>query len=60
VFCPAAFPPGFRENVERLLSSAESCLKHAAEVRQEKSDRERTTKEQAIQAAAKALDVPIE
>jgi hypothetical protein len=60
VFCPAAFPPGFRENVERLLSSAESYLKHAAEVRQEKSDRERSAKEQAIQAAASALDVPIE
>jgi hypothetical protein len=29
-------------------------------VRQEKSDRERTTKEQVIQAAAKALGVPIE
>ena len=29
-------------------------------VRQEKSDRERTAKEQVIQAAAKALDVPIE
>jgi hypothetical protein len=35
-------------------------LKHAADVRQEKSDRERTTKEQVIQAAAKALGVPIE
>jgi hypothetical protein len=41
VFCPAAFPPGFRKNVERLLSSAESYLKHAADVRQEKSDRQR-------------------
>jgi hypothetical protein len=60
VFSPASFPPGFRENIERLLSSAESFLKHAAHVRQEKSDRERTTKEQVIQAAAEALGVPIE
>jgi hypothetical protein len=60
VFSPATFPPSFRENIERLLSSAESFLKHAAEARQEKSNRERTTKEQVIQAAAKALDVPIE
>ncbi len=60
VFSPATFPPGFRENIERLLSSAESFLKHAAEARLEKSDRERTAKEQVIQAAAKALGVPIE
>jgi len=60
VFSPATFPPGFRENTERLLSSAESFLKHAAEARQEKSDRERSTKEQVIQSAAKALGVPIE
>jgi len=60
VFSPATFPPGFRKNIERLLSSAESYLKHAAEVRQEKTDRESTAKEQVIQAAAKALDVPIE
>jgi hypothetical protein len=60
VFSPPAFPPGFRENIERLLSSAESFLKHAAEARLEKSDRERITKEQVIEAAAKALGVPIE
>jgi hypothetical protein len=60
VFSPPAFPPGFRENIERLLSSAESYLKHAAEARQEKTDRERTAKEQTIQLAAKVLDVPIE
>ena len=60
VFRPATFPPGFRENIERLLSSAESFLKHAAEARQEKSNHERTAKEQVIQAAAKALGVPIE
>ena len=60
VFSPATFPPGFRENIEHLLSSAESFLKHAADVRQEKTDRESTAKEQVIQAAAKALDVPIE
>jgi hypothetical protein len=60
VFSPASFPAGFRENIERLLSSAESFLKHAAVARQEKSDRERTTKEQVIQAAAKALGVSIE
>ena len=60
VFSPASFPPGFRENIERLLSSAESFLKHAAEARQEKSDRERTAKEQVIQAAAKVLGVPVE
>ena len=60
VFSPPTFPPGFREKIERLLSSAESLLKHAAEARQEKSDRERTVKEQVIQAAAKALGVPIE
>jgi hypothetical protein len=60
VLSPATFPPGFRENIERLLSSAESYLKHAADVRQEKSDRERITKEEVIQAAAKALGVPIE
>src|SRR5271157_1499030 len=60
VFSPAAFPPGFRENIERLLSSAESFLKHAAEARQDKTDRERTAKEQVIQAAAKVLGVPIE
>jgi hypothetical protein len=60
VFSPATFPPGFREKIERLLSSAESYLKHAAEARQEKSDRERTTKDQMIQAAAKVLGVPIE
>ena len=60
VFSPANFPPGFRENIERLLSSAESFLKHAAEARLEKSDRERSAKEQMIQAAAKALGVPIE
>jgi hypothetical protein len=60
VFSPANFPPGFRENIEHLLSSAESFLKHAADVRLEKSDREHTAKEQMIQAAAKALGVPIE
>ncbi len=60
VFSPATFPPDFRENIERLLSSAESYLKHANEARQKKSDRERTVKEQVIQAAAKALGVPIE
>ena len=60
IFSPASFPPGFRENIERLLSSAESYLKHAADVRQEKSDHERSAKEQMIQAAAKALGVPIE
>jgi len=60
VFSPATFPPGFREKIERLLSSAESYLKHANEARQEKSDHERTVKEQIIQAAAKALGVPIE
>ena len=60
IFSPSTFPPGFRENVERLLSSAESYLKHANEARQEKSDHERTVKEQMIQAAAKALGVPIE
>ncbi|MGA2802308.1 MAG: hypothetical protein ABSE97_08090 [Verrucomicrobiota bacterium] len=60
IFSPSTFPPGFRENVERLLSSAESFLKHADVMRLQKSDRERTTKEQAIQAAAKALGVPIE
>lgn len=60
VFSLAILPPGFRENIERLLSSAESYLKHAAEVRQEKSDRERTAKERVIQAAAKTLGVPIE
>jgi hypothetical protein len=57
---PATFPPGFREHLERLLSSAESYLKHAEEMRQEKSDRERTAKEQALEAAAKVLGVPIE
>jgi hypothetical protein len=60
VFSPATFPPGFRESVEHLLSNAESYLKHAADMRQEKSDREREAKEQAIETAAKALDVPIE
>ena len=60
VFSPATFPPGFREDIERLLSSAESFLKHAAEARLEKSDRERTAKERLIQAAAKNLGVPIE
>ena len=60
IFSPATFPPGFREKIERLLSSAESYLKHANEARQEKSDHERTVKEQIIQAAAKALGVPIE
>jgi len=60
VISPAIFPPGFRENLERLLSSAESYLKHANEIRQEKSDRERTAKAQVIQAAAKILGVPIE
>ena len=60
VISPATFPPGFRENIERLLSSAESFLKHAAGARQEKSDLERTAKGQVIQAAAKALGVPIE
>lgn len=57
---PATFPTGFREHLERLLSSAESYLKHAEEMRQEKSDRERSAKEQAIQTAAKVLGVPIE
>lgn len=60
IFSPATFPPDFRENIERLLSSAESFLKHAADVRQEKSDHERVAKEQMIQEAAKALGVPIE
>ena len=60
VFSPANFPPGFRENIERLLSSAESYLKHAADVRHEKSDHERIAKEQMIQAAAEVLGVPIE
>jgi hypothetical protein len=60
VISPANFSPGVREDLERLLSSAESYLKHAAEARQEKTDRERTTKERVIQAAAKALSVPIE
>jgi hypothetical protein len=60
VFSPAAFPPGFRQNIERLLSSAESYLKHAADMQLEKSDRERMAKEQAIEAAATALGVPIE
>src|SRR5208337_4264671 len=59
VISPATFPPGFRENLERLLSSAESYLKHANEMRLEKTDRERTAKGQAIQAAAKVLGVPI-
>jgi len=57
---PTTFPPNFREHLERLLSSAESYLKHIEEMRQEKSDRARSDKEQAIQAAAKVLDVPIE
>jgi hypothetical protein len=60
VFSPATFPPGFRENIERLLSSAESFLKHANEMHQEKSARERIAKEQTIQSAAKVLGVPIE
>ncbi len=60
IFSPATFPPGFREDIERLLSSAESYLKHAADVRQEKSDHERAAKEEIIQAAAKVLGVPIE
>lgn len=60
VFSPASFPPGFRENIERLLSNAESLLKHTAEARQEKSDHERIAKEQMVQAAAKVLGVPIE
>jgi len=60
IFKPATFPPDFREQIERLLSNAESYLKHAEEMRQEKSDRERSAKEQAIQAAARVLDVPIE
>jgi hypothetical protein len=57
---PATFPPGFREHLERLLSSAESYLKHAEDMRQEQSDRARSTKEQTIQAAATVLGVPIE
>jgi len=60
VISPATLLPGFRENVERFLSSAESFLKHAAGACQEKSDREHTAKEHVIQAAAKALGVPIE
>ena len=60
VISPARFSPGFRQLLERLLSSAESYLKHAQQVRQEKTDREHSAKEQAIQAAAKVLDVPIE
>jgi hypothetical protein len=57
---PAIFPPDFREHLERLLSSAESYLEHAEKMRQEKSDLARSAKEQAIQAAAKVLSVPIE
>ena len=57
---PVTFPQHFREHLERLLSSAESYLKHAEEMRQEKSDLARSVKEQAIEAAAKALGVPIE
>jgi hypothetical protein len=57
---PATFPPGFREHLERILSSAESYLKHAEEMRQEKSDRASSAREQAIQAAARILGVPIE
>ena len=57
---PAIFPPGFREHLERLLSSAESYLEHAEKMRQEKSDHARSAKEQAIQAAAEVLGVPIE
>ena len=60
VISPANFSPGVRENLERLLSSAESYLKHAEQARQEKTDRERTAKEQALQAAARALGLPIE
>jgi hypothetical protein len=60
VISPASFSPGVREKLERLLSSAESYLKHAEEARQAKTDRERTAKEQTIRAAAKALGVPIE
>ena len=59
VISPAGFSPGFRESLEHLLSSAESYLKHAEVARQEKTDRERTAKEEAIQAAARALGVPI-
>ncbi len=60
VISPASFSPGVGESLERLLSSAESYLKHAEQVSQAKTDRERTAKEQALQAAARALGVPIE
>jgi hypothetical protein len=33
VISPARFAPGFRQDLERLLSSAESYLKHAEQLR---------------------------
>lgn len=60
VISPASFSPGVGESLERLLSSAESYLQHAEQARQAKTDREHTAKEQAIQAAARVLGVPIE